>query len=607
MRIDRDSQQSLTAGWLFSPARAKREAPQASRRKVVLWTFAVVAVLAVAQLVRLQLWKHEDFISQTESIHIKSLKVPARRGEIRDCRGRGLAVTERGMSLEALPHGLNAKEKREAVDKLRQVGGIPEDKIREAFQGEPAQVFLSRFCSDEMLREVKRLRIPGVREVIDHKRHYTSAWSSNINGFVNANNIGLEGMEYYCNDTLAGIDGLLVFDPYVKWHGTPLPRDGSRAPVHGNNVILTIDNTIQFILFSHLEEVCREYDADQALGIIMDPRSGAILAMATCPSYSSAHYGEFDPSRFRPRCVTDLYEPGSLFKVFVVAAALNVGAIRPDEVFDCHNGSLRVGRSIIRDWKAFGELSVEDILVNSSNIGMSQISSRLTAQLLHTYLSLFGFLEKPGLGLFAEPAPGIEPCSRWSEEYISFTSFGQGVSFTALSIITALSAIANDGIMMRPFIVQAVEDPEGNIIHYTKPTVSCKRPIERETAQTVKRMMRKVVEGGSGHAAAVPGIVVCGKTGTAQIFDDEAQCYSHEDLITSFMGFAPAENPEICMLVSVFKPTHAKREVWGSTVAAPVFSAVAKHVLAYLQARKTPPLATASRRQERGGARVEVG
>jgi len=329
----------------------------------------------------------------------------------------------------------------------------------------------------------------------------------------------------------------------------------------------------------------------------MDPRTGAILAMATWPSYSSGDYKRYDHSLYRARCVTDLFEPGSLFKVFSLAGALDMGLVTPESVVFCENGRMRVGKSTISDWKAFGELEVQDVLAYSSSIGTAKVCMMLGPRLLREYLMRFGLLQKPGLGIFAEPAPGFRRHGVWDDEYLSFVSFGQGISVSALSLVSAISAIANDGILMRPYLLAAVEDDQGNVLRRTRPRM-VRRVVSASTARTLTRMLVRSVEHGTGHNAAVPGVTVCGKTGTAQIFDRKQKAYSHDDLITSFIGFAPAEDAKIAVLISVFRPRHTQRETWGSTVAAPVFSAVVKHVLAYLRAGKPRLLQTAERTQK---------
>jgi cell division protein FtsI (penicillin-binding protein 3) len=289
-----------------------------------------------------------------------------------------------------------------------------------------------------------------------------------------------------------------------------------------------------------------------------------------------------------------------------MAAALDMNVVRPFETFFCENGSMWMGKFKVPDWHRFGVLTVEDILVHSSDIGMAKIGMRLTARLLNEYLMRFGLLDKPGLGLFAEPEPGVRKLSQWGQQYTCFASFGQGVSFSALSLVSGISAIANDGILMQPYILAAVQDADGNIIRRTSPTV-VRRVIQANTARTLAGMMRKVVTDGSGRKASVPGVAVCGKTGTAQPFDHAANCYSHEDLITSFAGFAPAEDPKLALLITVFSPRHKQQEIWGSTVAAPIFSAVASHVLAYLGSRTPPFLQLAKNQRLQMGSSVGVG
>jgi len=579
---------------------------QAARMLAVLLVFVLIAGLAIFRLVCIQMLKHGDYKRIAESIHTRRMPIPARRGQILDCHLRTLAGCRETLSFWACSHGLTDEEKEQASKRLAGFSGISKQKVNDAFAGEPRFVRLRRFCDEDTASSIRSLNVPGVGCTVEHLRYYTSDCASNIVGFVNAQGDALEGAERRFNGLLSGVPGTLIVNPYVRLQGAPLLQEVLKAPTDGHNIILTIDDTIQHILYKHLSQACEVWDAPLALGVIADPKTGAILGMATFPSYSSSRFAEsyippdlgsqkpsyladlYEPGAlYKARCLTDLYEPGSLFKVFVVAAALDMNIVRPYETFFCENGSMRVGRSKISDWRAFGELTVEDILVNSSNIGMSKIGMKLTPRLLQEYIMRFGFLDKPGLGLFAEPVTGVRQLSEWDDEYTCFTSFGQGISVSALSLASAVSAIANEGMLMQPYILAAVQDTDGNIIYRTSPRV-IRRVVQANAAGTIARMMRKVVTNGSGRRASVRGVSVCGKTGTSQVFDHESGRYSHEDLITSFLGFAPAEDPQISLVISVFSPRHEQREIWGSTVAAPIFSAVASHVLAYLGSRKPP-------------------
>ncbi|RLC46434.1 MAG: hypothetical protein DRH70_05460 [Candidatus Coatesbacteria bacterium] len=602
------------AGQIVDSRRPRKLNSQALRMLAVLLVFILLAGLGVFRLLWIQVLKHGDYRRIAESLHTRRLVLPAKRGKILDCRLRTLAGSRETMSFWAYARGLTEDDKRTGSRQLMGFPGISKEVLDEAFGPRPRLVWLRRFCDEDTAVRLEELHVPGVGRTVEHRRYYTCDWVSNIVGFVNASGSAIEGVEHKFDKLLSGVPGTVVINPYVRLEGAPLTQGVLRPPVNGHNIVLTIDSDIQYILYSRLREACQLWNAPLALGVIMDPKTGAILGMATYPSYSSSHYRQSYTADnlkhipaylsnlrqpgglYKARCLTDLFEPGSLFKVFAVAAALDMNKVRPHEAFFCENGSFKVGKSTISDWHPFGELTVEDILAKSSNIGMSKIGMRLGPRLLYEYLMRFGFLNKPGVGLFAEPTPQIKPLSQWDDEYTCFVSFGQGLSVSAVSLVSAVSAIANDGMLMQPYLVAAVQDSTGNIIYQTHPRV-IRRVIRASTARTVVSMMRRVVTQGSGHRAAVDGISVCGKTGTAQVFDYQTGHYSHEDLITSFIGFAPAEDPQIALLISVFSPRHAQREIWGSTVAAPIFSAVAGHVLAYLESRKSPFLRMAKNKR----------
>ncbi len=590
---------------------------QALRMLVVLLVFILLAGLGVFRLLWIQVLKHDDYRRIAESLHTRRLALPAKRGKILDCRLRTLAGSRETLSFWAYAQGLSDDDKKIARGRLAGFPGISEQSLDEAFGQKARLVWLRRFCDEDTALRLESFHVPGLGRTVEHRRYYTCDWVSNIVGFVNVLGDAIEGLEHKFDKLLSGVPGTVVVNPYVRLEGAPLTQGVLEPPINGHNIVLTIDSAIQYILYRHLREACQSWNAPLALGVIMDPKTGAILGMATYPSYSSSNYRQsYTPDTahkldhipnylanlrepgglYKARCVTDLFEPGSLLKVFVVAAALDMNKVRRYETFFCENGSFKVGRSRISDWHSFGELTVEDILAESSNIGMSKIGMRLTPRFLHEYLMRFAFLNKPGLGLFGEPAPQVKALSQWDDEYTCFVSFGQGLSVSAVSLVSAMSAIANDGMLMQPYLVAAVQDSSGNVVYQTRPRV-IRRVVRASTARTVVSMMRRVVTEGSGHRAAVDGVSVCGKTGTAQVFDYQTGRYSHEDLITSFIGFAPAEDPQIALLISVFSPRHAQREIWGSTVAAPIFSAVASHVLAYLEARKSPFLQMAKNKR----------
>ncbi|MCD6326623.1 penicillin-binding protein 2 [bacterium] len=584
----------------------RKVGPQGIRMLMILLVLAGIAAVALCRLISIQIFGHEAYLKRSRSMHIKRLTLPARRGQILDCHHRILAGSKEMFSICASSHGLTERHRGIALERLKQISWISDSKAEEAFGGKPKFVWLKRFCDDDMVQELRALCVPGVRDVVNYQRYYTSDWVSNVVGFININGRALEAAELRFNRYLSGVSGSHTINPYVKLDGEPFPQDTIKSPVDGASLVLTIDNTVQYILHEHLKQAVEEWNAKLALGVIMDPKTGAILGMVTYPSYSSSSFSTFDVSRYKARCITDIYEPGSFFKAFVMAAALDMNLVRPEDVLDCENGAFKVGKSTIRDWKAFGELTVTDVFVHSSNIGMSKLSMMLQPRLLHEYLMRFGLLDKPGLGLFAEPRTKIKSLSTWDDEYISFVSFGQGISLSALSTTSALCAIANDGILMKPYILAAIEDANGNVTQCTRPKV-VRRVIQPKTAQAVSRMMRKVVTDSSGRRAAIKGVAVCGKTGTAQIFDSATMRYSHENLITSFIGFAPAEDPRIAVLISVFSPRHEQREIWGSTVAAPIFSAVTRHVLAYFGVRKPPFLNMARELDDELGVNADAG
>ncbi|MBW1873251.1 MAG: transpeptidase family protein, partial [Deltaproteobacteria bacterium] len=356
---------------------------------------------------------------------------------------------------------------------------------------------------------------------------------------------------------------------------------GHQESGYGGGVVLTIDGTIQEIAETELERTVISMSAKSGTVIVMEPATGEILAIANSPNFNPNTFWKFKASSFRNRAVTDCYEPGSTLKMFTMAAALQAKVIELSEKIDCQRGSLRIGTNTIHDSHrgGFALLTPGEILMNSSNIGIAIIGARLGRQKLHSSLSRFGFGRKTGVDLPGETRCKLRPAQSWSEVGLATISFGQGISVTPLQIITGLCSIANGGVWMRPLIVKEIRGPTNEQIQQFNPEPAG-RVIEPEVAREITRMLVRVTEpGGTGTAASIPGFKVAGKTGTAQKVDPIAGGYSADKRVASFMGFVPAEQPRIAVLVVIDEPTQSP---YGGVVAAPAFARIADACLRYL-------------------------
>jgi len=360
---------------------------------------------------------------------------------------------------------------------------------------------------------------------------------------------------------------------------TITPEDGElRHSAEGLEIILTIDKNIQYIAEKELKKSVQAYSAKGGMAMVMNPKTGEVLALAIQPSFDLNHFSLFPPQVWKNRTITDTFEPGSTLKVFLLAAALEDHAAAPRDVFFCENGTYTSGGKVIHDIHKYGWLSLGEIIKVSSNIGAIKVGQKLGRANFYRYLKNFGFGLRTGIDLPGE-VPGTLPTPQhWSEVGLANISFGQGASLTALQLTTALSAIANGGVLMRPYVVKAVLGQQGNVVKENQPRVE-RRVISPQTARTVAAILKTVLEeGGTGTAALLSGYEAAGKTGTAQKALANARGYSDQH-VGSFIGFAPVDNPQVVISVIIDEPQGIG---YGGVVAAPAFKGIAEQVLPYV-------------------------
>jgi cell division protein FtsI (penicillin-binding protein 3) len=363
-----------------------------------------------------------------------------------------------------------------------------------------------------------------------------------------------------------------------------LGRDVSPAPViltpprPGGGVSLTIDRTIQYLAEREIDLAYRRTRARAAMAVVMDPHSGDLLALAIRPTFNPNSFATATANEWRNRAITDPFEPGSTFKVILAAAALEHRVVTPHAMIHGGHGVIRVANTTMRDWKKYGWLTFAEVLQNSSNVGAIKVGMALGRDRYARYISEFGFGAPTGVGLPGESRGLVRPPSRWSGLSLASLSIGQEISVTALQLVAAFGAVANGGRLMQPRLVRALLGPDGREVRTVDPHV-VRQVIEPATARLLTRLLVRVVEAGTGHAAAIPGFDVAGKTGTAQKLDPRTQRYSRSAGVLSFVGFAPADEPRFVMLVLLDEP---QNERWGGEAAAPVFAAIGGEILRYL-------------------------
>jgi len=495
------------------------------------------------------------------------------RGGIYDRLGREMALSVQAPSAYLITK--KSKDPKTIIGALSRLPWINVRSIRKAFAWDKGFVWIKRRLDPSQKDCLERLNFKDINFVMEPERFYPNAEiASQIIGFVGTDGRGLEGLEFYFNELLDAYTNKFprefttsCLDPYCFY-------DRKEC-----NLFLTTDLVIQYFAETALRKTCEEVNAQHGLLIIMDTYTGEIYAIANWPGYNPNHFADYPNDYWRNRCITDIYEPGSIFKLFWAAALLEENIVEIDDLFYCEQGSMKVAGKRIRDHKKFGWLSVKQILEKSSNIGAIKCAQKLGEEKFYQYIKNFGFGERTGIDFPGEARGILRPPENWSGLSLASLAIGQEISVTPIQMITAFSALVNGGRLMQPFIRREVHNVKGEILYKGVPVIKSKI-ISAQTSHQIKKILRSVVSRGTGVKADVPGYWIGGKTGTAQMVDKSTGEYSHEDFLASFVGFFPDFSARFAMLVMVSKPRVA---CWGGEVAAPIFSEVAKRVIRYLR------------------------
>ena len=549
------------------------------RIRLIGGVFAFFFAITSARAFYLQVINKEKLVKLAEKQYQKIVPLTPVRGVIYDRNNAPLAVSIEMDSCYAEPR--NIENIRETADSLSHLLGMPRVTLQKKLNGSRNFAWLLRRMPPDQARKIKELELDGIGFVKETKRFYPNGEvAGHVIGFTGLDPDGLEGIELKYNSTILGSIGYLVTERDA------LGRDINRKETvvtkasKGHNVTLTLDKNIQYITEKELAKAVTESGAKGGMALVMEPQSGRVLAMANYPGFNPNSFSQYSVSLLKNKTIVDSFEPGSTFKVFLIAAALEDKIVTPNEAFNCENGSFSIGGRTIHDTHKYGRLTVSEILKYSSNIGAAKIGSRLGQERLYSHLKDFGFGARSGIDLPGEAYGYLRDGSQWFGVDLATISFGQGVSATALQLATAVSAVANGGLLMKPYVVEKISDENGTELDRTSPQV-LRRVISPETAVKMARMMEGVAtEGGTGMNAAVEGYRVAGKTGTAQKVDPLTRGYSVDKRTASFVGFIPADNPRLTILVVVDEP---KTSPYGGVVAAPAFGAIAQQTLCYLK------------------------
>jgi cell division protein FtsI (penicillin-binding protein 3) len=565
----------------------ERRIEELRNRTLVLAACLACAILALlGRLAYLQIVKHEEYSRLAENQQAKTIPLRARRGTIYDRNGQVLGVSARADSLYVLTSQVD--DSRALGARLAPLLGEPAGEITKRLDSARRFVPIKRRLPPDVVEAVRNLREPGLSFVEESLRLYPNReLAAHAIGFEGLDGKGLGGVEQAWNGQLAGIEGKVLIGRDA--HGREMTGSPKvlKPAMPGQSVMLTIDATLQYIAEREVEAAWRRTHAKAAMAILTDPRTGEILALAIRPTFNPNNFGVATDDERRDRAITDPFEPGSTFKVILAAAALEEGVARPGDRFYAENGAITVASKTIHDWKKYGWLTFTEVLQNSSNVGAIKIGLALGKERYYKYISGFGFGVPAGVGLSGESRGQLRPPAQWSGLSLATMSIGQEISVTALQMVSAFAAIANGGRLMQPQIVHATLDSEGRaVVRGFEPRI-VRQVITPETAHVLTQMMTAVVRDGTGHNAAIPGYEVAGKTGTAQKLDPATRRYSRAPGVLSFVGFVPADEPRLAMLVMLDEP---KNEKWGSEAAAPIFAAIGSEALRYLN---VPPRNTA--------------
>jgi cell division protein FtsI (penicillin-binding protein 3) len=563
--------------------------------KSVNWTnvrvFVVFAFLFFCfpflflRIIHLQLVKKDDLSRLASKQHQSIISFTPKRGTIYDAKGNNLAVSIDVDSVYA--RSSEVKNPSQTARTLAKILNLDRRALAKKLKEEKSFVWVKRKATPKETAEISKVGLTGIYFVKESRRFYPhSHLAAHLIGFVGIDSKGLEGIEAKYDVTLSGNTTRLILgkDAFGREIITQVPIPG-KSP-ENYNLHLTIDTNIQHTVETELKDAVDGHKANWGMAIVMDPTSGKILAMANYPSFNPNRFGDYPPETWRNKVVTDMFEPGSVFKVFLASAVLQEKVAKRHDIFFCENGSYILSGRTIRDVKKHGWLSLEHIIKYSSNIGAAKIAERLGREKLYGYIREFGFGRRTGIDLPGEARGIVRSPKTWSEVGLGNIAFGQGVAVTAIQLITAISAIANGGNLLRPYVVDRIVDLEGNVVRQFHPVI-IRRILSEETARVMTSILRRTVEeGGTGTRAALQHYEVAGKTGTAQKVDRLVGGYYEDRFISSFVGYVPSNQPRLVILVVIDEPQGIP---YGGRVAGPVFKNVAERSLQYLN---VPPTQT---------------
>lgn len=547
--------------------------------------FFVWASVVLWRLVDVQILDHEEYEARAVRQHESSVELSPLRGSIYDARGRLLAGSAAAPSIYVDPQKI--EDPSVLAARLARVPGIglTEQQLHSRLDRGGEFAWVARQVAGETWDAVEQLELAGVGAIREYRRSYPNGrLGSNVLGLVGIDGDGLGGLEHSLDQFVRGESAVRTLLRDARRDLYLLDTD-STGPIHGYDLILTIDEVVQYLTEEALLRAVSESEALSGTAIVMRPADGGILAMASYPTFDPNSYADYPASNWKNRAVQDVYEPGSTFKMVVAAAGIEEGIVTPSQPIDCGEGFIEVAGTVIREHggKRYGVISFEEVIANSSNVGTIMVGQALGAEALDRYTRAFGYGAKTGLELPGEARGILRELDQWSGLSTASISIGQELAATPLQVALMTATIANGGVRPVPRIVDRVVTRDGRTV-YQPPTVEGRRVVSARTAALTNEMLKSVVAKGTGSRAAVEGYAVAGKTGTAQKSDHNG--YSDTKTIASFAGYLPADRPELVIVVMLDEPRSSQ---YGGEVAAPAFAEIASGAMKYLRVGHETP------------------
>ena len=532
----------------------------------------------IYKLIYIQYIYADKYKVQADYQHEGDFTLKSRRGKIIDRNGIELASSIVEKTITANPKLIENPTK--AAEDIGKILLLDKEELKQKLSDKNVGfLYIARKINSQDANKIADLKLNGIYIEDESKRYYPqNDLACTLIGFTGTDNIGLSGLELNYEEILRGIDGKQTAQKDVFGQIIKTNTENYSPPIDGGDVILTIDSQIQFYAEKKLKEVAEQYQSGKAVAILMNPKTGEIYAMAQYPAFDLNRYADVDPQKYSNLAISFNYEPGSTFKIVNISSALENKCVNTNQVFHL-SPSIKVGDRVIKEiYRTYPvDYTLKDIIKYSSNVGAVAVALSMGNKLYYDSIIKYGFGNYTGVNLPGEEKGIIADYKKWPSSTIGALAIGQSISITPIQFIRAVSVIANGGYLITPYVVS--ESRLSNGIIEKRENTDKLQIISSQTAKELKDMMLSVVEDGTGKKAQIEGIKVCGKTGTAQKANKGKPGYDEGLVITSFIGFAPYEDPEVACVVIIDEPKGNEEEIWGGTVAAPVFSDLVKFAL----------------------------